>query len=140
MNIDWLFNGQRIDFDQDPRMVQASDNSLTITKTLELDSGIYTCIAKTELDSDQDEAILTVQDVPNPPRIISVKCSTTYASVVWQPMGDRRAPILSYSIQYNTSFSPETWEDAFTDIAAADTRFRVNMNFILSKFKSLFCR
>lgn len=125
LKIDWLFNGQLIDFDQDPRMVQASDNSLTITKTLELDSGTYTCVARTELDSHQVEAILTVQDKPNPPRIVSVYCDTTFATVVWQPMGDRRAPILSYSIQYNTSFSPETWEDAFTDIPAADTRYKV---------------
>lgn len=61
LSIQWLFNGQQIDFDQDPRIVQASDNSLTISKTLELDSGIFTCVAKTELDHDEAQAILTVQ-------------------------------------------------------------------------------
>ncbi len=27
-------------------------------------------------------------------------------------MGDNRAPILTYKIQYNTSFTPDTWETA----------------------------
>lgn len=61
ITIQWLFNGQPIDFDQDPRMVQSADNSLTITKTIELDSGDYTCVAKTELDQDTAYATLTVQ-------------------------------------------------------------------------------
>ena len=34
------------------------------------------------------------------------------ATVVWLPMGDNRAPILTYKIQYNTSFTPDTWETA----------------------------
>lgn len=137
LTIDWLFNGQLIDFDQDPRMVQASDNSLTITKTLELDSGVFTCVARTDLDRDEAQATLTVQDVPNPPSIVSVSCNGFDASLVWQPMGDRRAPILSYSVQYNTSFSPETWEDAYKDIGAADTRLKVrkkNLSLIFSFF------
>lgn len=128
LKIEWLFNGHLIDFDQNPRMVQTSDNSLMITKTRDLDSGIYSCIARTELDSDLDEATLIVQDVPNPPRIVSVKCDTTYATVVWQPMGDRGTPILSYSIQYNTSFSPETWEDVYKNISAAETSYKVTMS------------
>src|SRR5699024_12110420 len=63
-----------IDTAHDPRIVQASDNSLTITTTKELDSGIYTCIAVTELDSVNASATLTVQDVPNAPRIVGVDC------------------------------------------------------------------
>ena len=48
--------------------------------------------------------------------------------VEWMPTGDRRAPILSYSIQYNTSFTPDVWEDAFVNIPAPDNRFRVSMS------------
>lgn len=126
--IDWLFNGQLIDFDQDPRMVQASDNSLTITKTLELDSGIYTCVASTELDEDRAQAILTVQDVPNPPRIVNVDCDGRKAVIEWKSTGDRRAPILSYSVQYNTSFTPDTWEYANNNIPAPETRFQLQLS------------
>ena len=41
-----------------------------------------------------------------------MECNAKDASVVWQPMGDNRAPILTYKIQYNTSFTPDTWETA----------------------------
>ena len=50
-----------MDVDSNTRMVQASDGSLTITKTVEGDSGTYTCVAKTELDQDEASATLTVQ-------------------------------------------------------------------------------
>ena len=48
--INWLKDGRRIDFETEPRFIQTNDNSLTITKTTELDSGSYTCQALTELD------------------------------------------------------------------------------------------
>ncbi|EEC12870.1 neuronal cell adhesion molecule, putative [Ixodes scapularis] len=128
LRISWLFNGELVDPDADARMVQASDNSLTITRTIELDSGVYTCLAQTDLDGDKAQATLTVQDVPNPPQMVRVECDTLMALVEWKPTGDRRAPILSYSIQYNTSFSPDTWEDAFVNIPAPDTKFKVSMS------------
>lgn len=37
-------------------------------------------------------------------------------------MGDDRAPILTYKIQYNTSFTPDTWETA-TGFDADKNRF-----------------
>lgn len=58
----WLYNGKKIDLESDPRMIQSRDNSLSITKTKELDSGNYTCLAKTPLDQDSASATLTVQD------------------------------------------------------------------------------
>lgn len=61
LTISWLNNGQLIDFEAEPRFVRSSDYSLTITKTAELDSGTYTCIAKTELDEAKAQAQLTVQ-------------------------------------------------------------------------------
>ncbi|KAG8195062.1 hypothetical protein JTE90_029641 [Oedothorax gibbosus] len=125
LNIVWLFNGQLINSDLDTRMVQASDNSLTITKTVEGDSGIYTCVARTDLDQDEAGATLTVQDTPNPPIILGVKCDGLTALVQWQPNGDRRAAILSYTIQFNTSFTPDKWEDAFVSIR--EHSFQVSM-------------
>lgn len=127
LEIEWLFNDKPIDFDQDPRIIQSSDKSLTITKTVELDSGTYTCIAKTSLDEDSASAMLIVQDVPNPPKITGVKCEGLTALVEWQPKGDRQAAILGYTIQFNTSFIPDVWEDAFVNIPAPDTRFKVSM-------------
>lgn len=65
LNTVWLFNGKSVDVDTNTRMVQASDGSLTITKTVEGDSGTYTCVAKTELDQDEASATLTVQGKKN---------------------------------------------------------------------------
>ena len=112
LTINWLKDGRRIDFETEPRFIQTNDNSLTITKTTELDSGAYTCQALTELDEDRAAASLIVQDVPNPPNLLWIECSSQDADVVWEPRGDNRAPILSYKIQYNTSFIPDTWETA----------------------------
>lgn len=61
MNIDWKIDEKKINFEQEPRFVKQSDNSLSITKTTELDSGSYTCVASTELDEITASATLIVQ-------------------------------------------------------------------------------
>ncbi|TRY75568.1 hypothetical protein TCAL_04520 [Tigriopus californicus] len=126
--IKWLKDGELIDFDVEPRFIQSSDQSLTITKTTELDSGRYTCRAESDLDFAEASATLIVQDVPNPPQLRWVDCNAKDATVVWQPMGDNRAPILTYKIQYNTSFTPDTWETATDIVPATDTSFKVSMS------------
>ncbi|KAK7076289.1 ATP-dependent DNA helicase chl1, partial [Halocaridina rubra] len=128
LKIEWLTDGKLIDFEQEPRFVQQSDFSLSITKTTELDSGVYTCVASTELDKVTASATLIVQDVPNPPTLLPVVCNDRDASVEWQAMGDNRAPILGYIIQYNTSFTPDTWENAFDSVPATSTQFTIPMS------------
>lgn len=61
LTIDWLHKNQQIDFDTESRFIQTNDYSLTITKANELDSGIFTCRARTELDQDTAQATLIVQ-------------------------------------------------------------------------------
>ncbi|KAG7203224.1 hypothetical protein KM043_010327 [Ampulex compressa] len=128
LTIDWLSNGELIDFEIEPRFVRSTDYSLMITKTTELDSGTYTCVAHTELDETRAQATLTVQDVPNPPRLLSVKCLFYEAAVHWTPMGDNRAPILRYTIQHNTSFTPDTWEIAKDSVPATTQTYTVAMS------------
>jgi hypothetical protein len=67
LTIEWLHADQLIDFEQEPRFVQSQDSSLTITKTTELDTGDYTCRAKTILDLAEDKATLIVQGKKGPP-------------------------------------------------------------------------
>lgn len=124
----WLYNGKKIDLESDPRMIQSRDNSLSITKTKELDSGNYTCLAKTPLDQDSASATLTVQDVPNPPKITGLECDSMKATLQWTSTGDRRAPILSYDIQQNSSAKPDVWENAFWNVPASDPRFTLSLN------------
>ena len=119
LEIKWLKDGEYIDFEIEPRFIQSSDKSLTITKTTELDSGTYTCMAQTALDSAETSATLIVQGVPNPPSLKWVTCAKDDATVNWEPMGDNRAPILTYKIQYNTSFTPDTWETATGNFTTA---------------------
>ena len=128
MEIIWLHSGVSIDFESEARFVRTSDYSLTITKTIELDSGIYTCVAKTELDETSAQATLTVQDVPNSPQMGSVDCHKKDATIKWVPKGDNRAPTLHYTIQYNTSFTPDTWEVAFEQVPAAEASYNVPMS------------
>lgn len=61
LNIDWLARDEPIHFDTEPRFVKTNDYSMTITKTNELDSGMYTCLARTELDQATASATLIVQ-------------------------------------------------------------------------------
>ena len=60
-----------------------------------------------------------------------MECNAKDASVVWQPMGDNRAPILTYKIQYNTSFTPDTWETATGKITG------MNIVFFLEFYKKI---
>ncbi|KAL1463497.1 hypothetical protein WDU94_015244, partial [Cyamophila willieti] len=128
LTIEWVRGNEAIDFESEPRYVQSNDYSLTVTKTSELDSGVYTCRAKTDLDFTEAQATLTVQDVPNSPRLQKVQCNKRDASIQWVPMGDNRAPILRYTIEYNTSFTPDTWETAFDAVPATDMTYTVPMS------------
>ena len=128
LQIVWSFAGRDIDFEQNQRMVKSADNSLSILKTRELDSGEYTCTAKTELDSVSAKATLIVQDVPNAPQIVAVECGKSTARIEWKPMGDNRAQILQYIIQYNTSFTPNVWDDHYSHVPAPDTIFQVSIS------------
>ncbi|UYV67462.1 CHL1 [Cordylochernes scorpioides] len=125
--IEWRFNGHPIEFD--PRIIKSPDNSLTISKTTELDSGLYTCVATTKVDMDQASATLIVQGRPNPPRIIGVNCDDQIATIEWQSTGDQRAPILIYNIEYSTNFAPDLWLPAFSNIPAPDTNPWANYTF-----------
>lgn len=130
LTIDWLSDGELIDFDTEPRYVKLQDNSLTIDKTTELDSGVYTCVARTEHDNATEQATLTVQDVPNMPELLNIECGRRTATTRWQPMGDNRSPILYYTIQYNTSFTPDTWEVAYRDVPATETSYTVRYSYL----------
>ncbi|GLV37958.1 Neuroglian [Carabus blaptoides fortunei] len=125
LQIYWLKDGQIIDLESDPRFICSSDYSLTIFKTTKLDSGMYMCVAKTELDEATALATLVVQDVPNAPELQGVTCNKNDATIRWRPVGDNRAPILHYIIFYNTSFTPNTWEVAYDSVPPYEQTYNV---------------
>ncbi|KAG1714169.1 Neuroglian [Nymphon striatum] len=127
LNIIWLRNGEELDYELVPRLIMTDDHSLRISKTVELDSGTYTCKAQTSLDFKEASATLTVQDVPNRPLMLGVDCDGLTAMVKWRPNGDNRASINNFIIEYNTSFTPDTWVSAFSTIPSTDSKFKISM-------------
>ncbi|XP_060803660.1 neuroglian [Amyelois transitella] len=128
LEIIWLINGQPIDFDSQPRFRMTNDFSLLISDTSELDSGDYTCIARTEIDEASAQASLIVQDKPNAPKLESIQCGERTATLTWSPKGDNRARILRYSIQYNTSFTPDTWDTVSDSVPTAEISWAIPLS------------
>lgn len=128
IEVEWWKDGQPINFDSEARFVKSNDNSLTILKTIELDSGEYTCVARTELDEASAKAYLIVSDVPNAPILDSVRCLANEAEITWHPNGDARSPILHYTVQFNTSFTPASWDTAFEKVSATETTKLIGMS------------
>lgn len=64
-------------------------------------------------------------DVPNAPVLDNIACNNRDATIRWHPMGDNRAPISNYIIQYNTSFTPDSWEVAYESVPANDMTYNV---------------
>ncbi|OQV18931.1 Neuroglian [Hypsibius exemplaris] len=126
--IEWLRDGEPIKMGQNGRIFQNNDNSLTISEAQEVHSGMYTCIARTRLDTSEAHATLIVRDVPNPPVNVRVQCSAREAVVHWEPNGDNREPIFEFIIQYSTSFEPGEWKDIKTDIAGTDLSSSVELS------------
>lgn len=86
---------------------------------------MYTCVAKTELDEARASATLIVQDVPNAPVLTGLRCDAREAIISWKPQGDNRAPILHYTIQYNTSFTPDIWTTAYEKVPSTDFTYNI---------------
>lgn len=123
LEIIWSFKNVPIDFASNQRMTKTASNSLSIGRTIELDSGVYSCTARTKLDNVTAEATLTVQDVPNPPRITSLMCNNTLARLEWVSTGDRRAPMLFYRVQHQTNFA-DAWEYDMYEIPVPENSIR----------------
>ena len=60
LTIEWLRGDWHIDFELEPHFVE-SDASLTIHNTTVLDTGDYTCVAKTILDTATAKTTIIVQ-------------------------------------------------------------------------------
>lgn len=86
---------------------------------------MYTCVANTRLDETTAEAALIVQNIPNPPAIVSVSCDAKDAIISWKNTGDNRAPVKNYVIEYSTSLRADTWEALPDVIPVTETEFTV---------------
>lgn len=131
LEIQWKKDGQLIDYRLAQRMFKNfMDNSLTISGTITLDTAKYSCVASNGLDTDEADAQLIVQGVPDPPVNLEVECrdNQKMAKVEWQPSKENYAPILNFIIQFNTTFAPDTWIDIVSNLSQNTRRYDVSLS------------
>ncbi|VDK77723.1 unnamed protein product [Litomosoides sigmodontis] len=104
---EWFVNGKPLleQYIQSGHYLITDRNSLIITNPARYDAAIYTCIAKTSLDSVEKSVQVRVDDVPNPIHMAFLtKCDDTaqIASINFQYMEDvdSTAPIKEIWAQY----------------------------------------
>ncbi|XP_015202788.2 contactin-4 isoform X3 [Lepisosteus oculatus] len=107
----WFFNGQPINFGSHRGYFekvggQHSAGDIMIRNVQLRDSGKYTCVVQTNVDSISAGADLIVRGPPGPPESIRVEEITdTTAVLSWRPGPDNHSPITIYTIQARTPFS-----------------------------------
>ena len=59
---------------------------------------------------------------PDSPNSVHVRCTKgeRKAIITWQPSKENYAPILNFIIQFNTSFTPDTWIDIANNVSQND--------------------
>lgn len=50
-----------------------------------------------------------------------------FVRLKWEPMGDNGSPIVNYSIEYNTGYYQDTWEEAYR-VAASESNITFQLN------------
>uniref|UniRef100_A0A665TFB2 Neural cell adhesion molecule L1-like protein n=1 Tax=Echeneis naucrates TaxID=173247 RepID=A0A665TFB2_ECHNA len=90
------------------------DGMLQIMNVNLSDEGMYTCIARTNLDEDNATAQLTVLDVPDAPmhlKISDVK-SPRNISLSWVPGSDHNSSVAEFVVEYEESqWEPGRWKE-----------------------------
>ncbi|XP_061175831.1 neuroglian-like [Saccostrea echinata] len=122
----WLKNNNPLKANH-PRIRQNfQDGSLIINGTIVQDSGTYTCVISNGLDNATVGANLIVKDKPEPPREVFIKvCMNTWAEIGWTKGASNNDPIRYFTIQFNTSFSPDEWFIGANNISATQNTARV---------------
>ena len=131
-HIKWVHNGKPIEeAPSNPRRKVApktfkdgilSPDSITIVGLTKEDTGNYGCNASSDaLESyvykDVFINVISPENmIPNQPKVLWVECNNDDVVVFFESMMlqwyNKRAPILSYKIQYNTTFLPDSWVTA----------------------------
>lgn len=56
-------------------------------------------------------------DVPDPPIDVTLtSCDNRVAQLSWRLISENYSPVVQFIIQYNTSFNPDTWRNAKTQL------------------------
>ncbi|XP_032898721.1 neurofascin isoform X4 [Amblyraja radiata] len=110
MKVTWLKDDKVLSL---PWRAKEDEVSLTIINVSERDEGIYTCIARTDLDRDSAKARLTVLDRPAPPRDLELTDPEDRSiRLTWIPGDDNNSPITEFIVQYEENrLEPRKWHN-----------------------------
>ncbi|KAG5447979.1 Neuronal cell adhesion molecule [Clonorchis sinensis] len=142
LQMTWMRNNipleSEINHSESAFTISMDGRTLTIAKTVPNDSGLYTCVARSRLDSDNASIFLLVQGKPGPPTQLSVKCVNTradgsFALLSWLPGTANNAPIENTHIEMVTgTFRPVGYSVPLqtngTQRSTRDNHFLANPN------------
>ncbi|KAL3080036.1 hypothetical protein niasHT_034594 [Heterodera trifolii] len=93
----WTRNGKRME--QNGRMDADGTNVLEMSKLRGKNSGRIECSVITEVDVKTASVELMVRDVPEPPEVLRVDCSSgRHALVVWRRRAENGAPLSHFTV------------------------------------------
>ncbi|TGZ63755.1 hypothetical protein CRM22_006750 [Opisthorchis felineus] len=140
LQMTWLRNNMPLESEmnhlESTLTISADGRTLKIAKTVPNDSGLYTCVARSRLDSDNASIFMLVQGKPGPPTQVTVKCVNTradgsFAMISWLPGAANNAPIENTHIEMVTgTFRPVGY---FTPLPTSETRRSTRDNYFLGK-------
>ncbi|XP_030788696.1 neuronal cell adhesion molecule isoform X5 [Rhinopithecus roxellana] len=122
----WLKDNRELPSDE--RFTVDKDH-LVIADVSDNDSGTYTCVANTTLDSVSASAVLSVVDVPNPPFDLELTDQLDKSvQLSWTPGDDNNSPITKFIIEYeDTMHEPGLWHHQ-TEVSGTQTTAQLKLS------------
>uniref|UniRef100_A0A2K5VLU8 Neuronal cell adhesion molecule n=1 Tax=Macaca fascicularis TaxID=9541 RepID=A0A2K5VLU8_MACFA len=122
----WLKDNRELPSDE--RFTVGKDH-LVIADVSDNDSGTYTCVANTTLDSVSASAVLSVVDVPNPPFDLELTDQLDKSvQLSWTPGDDNNSPITKFIIEYeDTMHEPGLWHHQ-TEVSGTQTTAQLKLS------------
>nr|XP_054543101.1 neuronal cell adhesion molecule isoform X22 [Pan troglodytes] len=122
----WLKDNRELPSDE--RFTVDKDH-LVVADVSDDDSGTYTCVANTTLDSISASAVLSVVDVPNPPFDLELTDQLDKSvQLSWTPGDDNNSPITKFIIEYEDAMhEPGLWHHQ-TEVSGTQTTAQLKLS------------
>ncbi|XP_078199311.1 neuronal cell adhesion molecule isoform X22 [Callithrix jacchus] len=122
----WLKDNEELPSDE--RFTVDKDH-LVVADVSDDDSGTYTCVANTTLDSVSASAVLSVVDVPNPPFDLELTDQLDKSvQLSWTPGDDNNSPITKFIIEYEDAMhEPGLWHHQ-TEVSGTQTTAQLKLS------------
>ncbi|XP_054214279.1 neuronal cell adhesion molecule isoform X31 [Homo sapiens] len=122
----WLKDNRELPSDE--RFTVDKDH-LVVADVSDDDSGTYTCVANTTLDSVSASAVLSVVDVPNPPFDLELTDQLDKSvQLSWTPGDDNNSPITKFIIEYEDAMhKPGLWHHQ-TEVSGTQTTAQLKLS------------